>query len=188
MDTKSLADLSIRQFLETLASSSPTPGGGSVAGLTGALAASLGRMACALTVGRPKFAAVEPKVADLARRLELASQLLVRLIDEDAAAYDTLSAALKLDKANPDRPTSVRQAAALAAQVPLEALACSHRVQLDLQELKGLANPNVKSDVEAGIHLAIAATRAAAANVRANLPLMEPQAAAIVREQLGEWA
>jgi methenyltetrahydrofolate cyclohydrolase len=188
MAAKSLADLSINEFLARLASEQPTPGGGSVAGLAGALAASLGRMACALTVGRPKFAAVEGRVRETARRLERAGQMLVRLMDEDAGAYDTLSAALKLDKASPERAGAVREAAALAAQVPLEVLACSHRVQLDLEELKGLANPNLKSDVEAGIHLAIAATHAAAANVRANLPLMDQPAAVAVREQLGEWA
>ena len=47
-----LRDQSVQAFLDQLASASPTPGGGSVAALTGALAAGLISMVCQLTVGR----------------------------------------------------------------------------------------------------------------------------------------
>ena len=184
MDTESFAQLSIGEFLDRLKSDAPTPGGGSVAALAGSLAASLGQMACALTVGRPKFAAVEAEVREIAKRLELASLMFRRLMDEDAAAYGELSAAFKRDKSDADRPKWIRQAATLAAEVPLETATLSHRVRLDLERLRELANPNLKSDVEAGTHLAQAATHSAAANVRANLPLMDPQAAAEIEKQL----
>jgi len=86
MPTASLLQLSLAEFLDRLASDTPTPGGGSVAALTGALAASLGKMVCAFTLGRPKFAAVEPEVRVLSDRLTRAGSMLRALVDEDAAA------------------------------------------------------------------------------------------------------
>ena len=186
MRTEPFAKLSIADFLDRLASSAPTPGGGSVAALSGALAAALGQMACALTVGKPKFAAVEEQVRRLAARLARAEALLRRLMDEDAAAYLELSAAFKLDRSDPQRPERIRQAATLAGEVPLETASLSHRVLLDLRELDPVANPNLRSDVEAATHLAQAAIQAGAANVRDNLPLMDGRAATEIEEQLNQ--
>ncbi|WDC84160.1 cyclodeaminase/cyclohydrolase family protein [Caloramator sp. mosi_1] len=45
----------IEKFLEDLASSSPAPGGGAVAALSGALAASLSSMVMNLTVNKKKY-------------------------------------------------------------------------------------------------------------------------------------
>ncbi|HLN57988.1 MAG TPA: cyclodeaminase/cyclohydrolase family protein, partial [Thermoanaerobaculia bacterium] len=43
------SELSIRQFLATLASSAPTPGGGTAAAIAGAMGAALTEMVGALT-------------------------------------------------------------------------------------------------------------------------------------------
>jgi formiminotetrahydrofolate cyclodeaminase len=178
-----LVNASIEEFLTHLASAAPTPGGGAVAALTGALAASLGRMACELTVGRPKFADVEPQVKQIASRLTRAALMLKRLIDEDAAAYAELSTAFKLDKSDPQRKGRLAETAGLATAVPLETVAVSRQVLGDLRRLKPIGNPNLRSDVEAGLHLAQAAMQAAAANVRVNLPLLpQKQAQEVTRE------
>jgi len=181
---QSLANLSLKDFLARLGSAAPTPGGGSVAALTGALAASLGQMACALTVGKPKFAQVEPQVRELATRLQRAADMLRQLIDEDAAAYTELNAAFKIDKSEPARKQRLGQAAVLAAEVPLETAAISREVLGDLERLAPIANPNLRSDVEAATHLARAAMHAAAANVRVNLPLIAPEAAERINGEL----
>lgn len=184
MKEQSLADLSLEDFLVRLASAAPTPGGGSVAALTGALAASLGQMACALTVGKPKFADVEPQVRELATRLQRAAGMLRQLIDEDAAAYTELNAAFKIDKSEPTRKQQLAKAAVLAAEVPLETAAISREVLGDLERLAPIANPNLRSDVEAATHLARAAMHAAGANVRVNLPLIAPEAAERINAEL----
>lgn len=184
MTQLSLTSLSIDEFVDRLASDAPAPGGGAVAALTGALAASLGRMVCALTVGKPKFAAVEPEVQQLATRLNRATAMLKRLTDEDAAAYADLSAAFKLDHSNPQRQQRVPEAAAVAAAVPLETVAFSRQVLGDLWRLEPIGNPNLRSDVQAAIHLAEAAMQAAAANVRVNLPLLPKEQAEQVGKEL----
>jgi formiminotetrahydrofolate cyclodeaminase len=180
------SQLSLAAFLDRLASDAPTPGGGSVAALCGALAAALGQMAGGLTVGKPKFAAVEQQVREIVQRLARAGQMLRRLMDEDAAAYGELRAAFKLPNSDPERGERVRQAATLAAEVPLETATLAHRVLRELETLGPLANPNLKSDVEAATHVARAATRAAAANVRINLPLLDQQTAAELERQLAQ--
>jgi formiminotetrahydrofolate cyclodeaminase len=186
MAESSLVAGSIDGFLDRLASQEPTPGGGAVAALAGALAASLGRMACALTIGNAKFADVQPQVSQLASRLNRATLLLKQLIDEDAAAYAELSAAFKLDRAEPKRKQRVRQAAGLAAAVPLETVAVSRQVLGDLRRLEPIGNPNLRSDVEAAMHLARAAMDAAAANVRVNLPLLPDAQARQVGDELDQ--
>lgn len=186
MEAELFGQLSINEFLHRLASAAPTPGGGSVAALTGSLATGLGRMACALTIDKPKFSAVKEQVGETAQRLERAGQMLNRLMDEAAAAYDELRTAFKLDKSNPERSRRIRQAATLAAEVPLETAALAQRVLRDLEGLAMVANPNLKSDLEAGQYLARAAVQAAAANVRANLALMDKQAADEVARQLNQ--
>jgi formiminotetrahydrofolate cyclodeaminase len=180
----SLAQMRIDDFLDRLASDAPTPGGGSVAALTGALAVALGQMACALTSGKPKFAAVEPQVRSVAERLYRAGQSLRKLMDEDAEAYQLLSAALRQDKADPQRTERVQQAAWLAGQVPLETAGFCAIVLAILKELRPIGNPLLRSDMEAAMHLATAAILAASANVRANLPLMSAESAAFVEKQL----
>jgi glutamate formiminotransferase/formiminotetrahydrofolate cyclodeaminase len=55
------ADITPRQFIAATAEASPTPGGGSVAALAGALAAALAQMVAGLTIGRKKYADVQDK-------------------------------------------------------------------------------------------------------------------------------
>lgn len=167
-----LTELPVKEFLDRLASGAPTPGGGSAAALTGALAAALGRMVCNLTVGRPKFADREAAVRQLCGRLTRAAAMLQQLVDEDAAAYEELTAALKLEKSNPGRREQIEQAATLAAAVPLETLTIAQQVLHDLRRLEPISNPALRPDVFAAQHLARASLHAAEENIRANLPLL----------------
>lgn len=187
MNPDSLAQLTVADFLDRLASNAPTPGGGSAAALAGALAASLGRMVAAFTMGRPKFASVEAEVRELDQRLARAAELLRRLLDEDAAAYGVLSAAFKLDKTDPTRPARVREAAAVAAQVPLETVGVAASVRTAVNRLLTIGNPLLRSDAQAAGHLAHAAVGAAAANVRANIPLLSPEDGRDLEQQLAAF-
>ncbi len=60
-----IKDKSIEIFLDELASKQATPGGGSAAAVMGAQAAALVSMVCNLTIGKPKYAAVELELRDL---------------------------------------------------------------------------------------------------------------------------
>jgi formiminotetrahydrofolate cyclodeaminase len=65
-----LIEAPVRSFLDALASSAPAPGGGSVAALSGALGAGLISMVCNLTLGKPKYAAVQDDIAGIIKKSE----------------------------------------------------------------------------------------------------------------------
>lgn len=173
MEEWPLIRLTLAQFLDRLASERPTPGGGSVAALTGALAASLGRMVCGYTLGRKKYAEVEPAIRAMAGRLEQAEKLLRAMVDEDAAAYGALIAAFKLETSKLARTAAIRKAAATAAVVPLTTACVCRQVLNELASLAPICNRNLTSDVDVASLLAQAALKSAAINVRVNIPLVD---------------
>jgi Formimidoyltetrahydrofolate cyclodeaminase (EC 4.3.1.4) len=65
-----LLETTVGQFLDRLASSAPTPGGGSVAALTGAMAAGLITMVCDLTIGKKQYADFEAEAKAIRERAE----------------------------------------------------------------------------------------------------------------------
>lgn len=174
MSDQPLVQLSVSEFLDRTASDAPTPGGGSVAALTGSLSAALGCMVCGLTLGREKFKPVEAEIKRLSERFDQSQRMLRALVDDDAWAYGALSAAFKLEKQNPQRPDTVRNAASIAAAAPLAVAGICRQILTDFSALEPIANPNVSSDVRVGCHLAQAALKSAGENVRVNLPFVEP--------------
>ncbi len=94
-----LLQMSIRDFLGATAAKQPTPGGGSVAALAGALAASLAAMALRYTLGKKAFAEYETELSAALAQFDTAGSLLQELILEDMAAYESLSPMLKLPEA-----------------------------------------------------------------------------------------
>ncbi|HET7372593.1 MAG TPA: glutamate formimidoyltransferase, partial [Gemmatimonadaceae bacterium] len=87
---------SLSGFVASVASSSPTPGGGSVSAHAGALAAALAQMVAGLTVGRKKYAAVDAEMRQIALDAAALVNTLSALVKKDADAYGAVSAAYKL--------------------------------------------------------------------------------------------
>jgi formiminotetrahydrofolate cyclodeaminase len=169
-------------FLDELASSAPTPGGGSVAALCGALSAALSSMVANLTLGREKFRDVEPAIHNSLERSEQLRASFAHLIAADIAAYGTLSAAYKLPKATSEeqqaRSARIQTALVAAAEVPLQ-MAEQARQALELcRALVEIGNPNVVSDVGVAALTAHAALESASLNVLINLKTLKDRAAA----------
>ena len=59
-----LADLTVREFADLVASGAPAPGGGSAAAYCGAVGAALTAMAACLTQGRKKYAEFADRAAE----------------------------------------------------------------------------------------------------------------------------
>jgi len=172
---------SIHAFLERLKSSAPTPGGGAVAALAGALGAALAHMVAALTAGKKKFAAVDAEFRAAMPGLEAAIVELEELMDADARAFDAVMAAMRLPKTDPAeaeaRARALEAAALHAAEVPLRTLdlVATLLPAVELAAAKG--NPHAVSDAGMAALLVIAAARAAAMNVRINLAMLAPERA-----------
>src|ERR1700722_824589 len=85
----------IDHFLDAAASRQPTPGGGSVAALAGALAAAMGEMVLNYSVGKKDLAAHEPKLREALAELGRARAMLIELLVEDQLAFEKLTGARK---------------------------------------------------------------------------------------------
>ncbi len=161
-----------RGFLVALASKEPTPGGGGASAYAGALAAALGSMVANLTVGKPKYAAVEEAMQDELLELETARARLLDLVDEDAQAFAPLAAAYGMPKATQEEQEAKERAlqAALgqAIDVPLEIM---RQCVLVIESADFVAREGsvlAVSDAGACAILAKGALQAASLNVRIN--------------------
>jgi methenyltetrahydrofolate cyclohydrolase len=150
-------------FLDVLASSAPTPGGGSAAALAGAAGAALVAMVCNLTVGREKYAAVDDELRHVRSMAERLRAELHAMIRRDSAAYDAFMAAVKLPKTTDAekaaRKETMGRAAVLAAQVPLEAMERARDVLELAVVVARRGNRNAVSDGAVAALLARAALR-----------------------------
>ena len=168
---------SLSGFVSSVASSSPTPGGGSVAAHVGALGGALAQMVAGLTVGRKKYAAVDAEMKQVALEAADLGNTLAALVDADARSYTAVSNAYKLPKEPDDaavrRAEAITEALLGASRVPLEtARACARVAELAaIVATKG--NSNAVSDAGVAALLAHAACRGAAYNVRINVASLD---------------
>ena len=160
-------------FLDELASSSPAPGGGSVAALAGALGAALTAMVCNLTIGKKKYAAVDEEMKKILLQAEEMRALFTALIDKDTEAFNKVMEAFSLPKdTEPQkalRSAAIREATKEATNVPLEVMKhCIDALALT-QQVAASGNVNSVSDAGVSAYMLHAAVEAAALNVRINL-------------------
>ncbi len=184
-----LATMPIDQFLDILASPSPTPGGGGIAALAGSLAAGLISMVCNLTLGKEKYAAVQDQVRDLLAESETLRRELLQMVDADAQAFNQIMEGYRLPKATEEekrvRSARIQEATLEASRVPLEIARKCSRV-IDLAEPAGrITNVQAVGDVAMAAYLAEGALRGAVINIDINLRSVKDQEAV---RQLNEQA
>jgi len=172
-----MTDTSIDRFLDRLAGSDPTPGGGSAAAIMGAMGAALVSMVCNVSFGKKGYEAAEPELRNILARSEELRGRLAAMVAEDVAAFDGLMAAYKLPKSSDEeksrRAETIQTSLKRATEVPLEcARACSEVVLL-ARRAADLGYKHVISDVGVGVAAADAALRGAALNVFINAPSLK---------------
>ena len=134
-----LQELTVEEFLEELAARKPTPGGGSVAALSGALAAGLVSMAAEFSRNK-----------DFSEEARTLMNTLADLVDRDAQAF----AARDLKE---------------ATRVPLQTAKHSYAVLKLAGALLETCNPRVITDIGVAAKMAEAAVKGAMLNVEVNL-------------------
>jgi glutamate formiminotransferase / formiminotetrahydrofolate cyclodeaminase len=185
-------------FLEAVAAPSATPGGGSVAAMAGALAASLGQMVAGLSRKKKSQAAFVNELSEALDQLRRNAAELAEAIDRDAAAYDAVMAAYKLPQESAEdkrmRAEAIQRATRGAAEVPLQVAERSVALFERLGQLASIAAASMKSDLEVARLIAAAGARGALANVEINLESIADEnyvksmrtKTATLRERLGE--
>src|ERR1700727_1680658 len=166
-------------FLQAVAEPAPTPGGGSVAALAGALGASLGQMVASLSRKKKSQAAFVDQLGETISELQGASRMLSEAIDRDSASFDHVMAAYKLPKETSNeqvqRDAAIQQALQGAANVPLEVARQSAEVFELLGRLEPISSPSMHSDIKVGRLMAAAGARGALENVAINLESITDQ-------------
>jgi formiminotetrahydrofolate cyclodeaminase len=180
-ESRRLAD-STGNFAHQVAAATPTPGGGSVAAYCAELGTALGIMMCNLTIGKPKYAGVEARIAAIKQELERLAIEFHSLIDEDAASFESVLAAYKhhkeTEQQKDERKRLIQDALQRAANTPYHTAERSVQALRLLAELGTSGNLNALSDVATGAQLARAAARGAGYNVLINLSSLADQEAA----------
>ena len=181
-------EMSLKDFQAALASSSPTPGGGTAAAVALGQAAALSVMVCDLTLGSEKWSDGWP----IAEEIQLLAIPLLHhsgvLAQQDSDAFDEVMASFKLPKSTEEeklgRRDAIRAATLHAAQVPFETAQQASRLLNKLPQLAAKGNSNAASDVGVAGLLASAAAKGAVFNVEINLESLPAEFGQEMREAL----
>ncbi len=172
-------DQTLQTYLDDLASARSTPGGGSSAAVSGAMAAALACMVCRLTLGKEKYAGVQEEIATLLTGAEERRQRFQQLLAEDIAAYGHLSACFKMPHETEEerlvRTAAIQKSLVGAALVPLEMSEGAVAVAQICERVAEIGNAAVLSDIAAAAMFAASAGTAAAWMVRVNLKGLKDQ-------------
>ena len=168
-----LADLSIEEFLAKTASGSPVPGGGSIAALSAAIAASLAEMVANLTIGKKGYEATEEQMKGIVKDAAEYRNKLIKDIDRDSDAYNDVLAAFKLPKGSDQeeniRKQAIQDALKNASLVPLDVAKNAFKIIVLTEEVVKHGNKNAVTDGAVAVMMARTAVLSALFNVKINL-------------------
>ena len=161
-------EMTVRDFQSALASSSPTPGGGTAAAIALGQASALTIMVCDLTLGKEKWqdgwGAAESALSTSVSTMSRAGLLA----DEDSDAFDGVMDSFKLPKVSDEqksaRRQAIRKATLIATEKPFETAQLALKLLTVLPELAASGNANAVSDVGVAGLLASAACKGALFN------------------------
>lgn len=177
-----LVDMSVKSYLDVLASDAPAPGGGSVSALSAAQGAALVAMVCNLTIPKEKYS----EHRDLCIRvkddiLSIYDELVIG-IDKDTEAFNKVSAAFKLPKDTDEqkaaRSKAIQEATITATEVPYETMELCMEGLAVTERIVGKSNPNASSDLGVAALNLLAGLKGAYLNVKINLPSIKDEAKA----------
>jgi len=174
MDMNKVWEWTTEEFLTVSASSSPTPGGGSVSAYVGGLAAAMTCMVANLTVGKEKFKDVEPQVKEILAQADAVLTALKTGLSEDIAEFSNFMAVLKLPKGTDEekaaRTEKMQEVLISATNTPLGISQNCFKILQLAQKLAPIGNKGAISDVGVAAYLAESALKSAMLSVDINLP------------------
>ena len=163
--------------LRSVASSEPTPGGGSVAALSLAHAHSLSLMVARLTLAKEKWVEGHDAAKASIELSEPALEEAILLAISDSEAFESVMSAYRLPKKTEDekkqRSEEIRNATIGAALAPLNTATSAQKLLSNLEQQSASCNPNALTDLASASEMALSAVKIASLNVRINLEYIE---------------
>ncbi|PYX98215.1 MAG: glutamate formimidoyltransferase [Acidobacteria bacterium] len=166
----------VEPFIEQLAAPTATPGGGSAAAASGAMAAGLATMVASMSRGKKAYLQYERELSEAIARLSQLREELKASIDADAESYNAVMKAYKQAKDSANGDATINAALRGATVVPLWVAERARAVAEIAEKLGPITNPNMSSDLATSIALAEAAITGALANVDINLQSLKDEA------------
>jgi len=160
---------SIASYAARLAARTPTPGGGSAAGVVGALGAALAEMVLSYSYG-PKNPDAELEA--LHASFGVARDRFLRLAEEDSRSYESVRNARRQRKEHPEDPgagAAIVTALRGAVAVPLETARLARERSAALAAVRGRTRAALSSDLVTALALFRSAAEGALANVGINV-------------------
>lgn len=167
----------IEAFLAAVAAKQPTPGGGAVAAICGALAAAIGEMVLNYSIGRKATPHLDPQLQPHLLSLTRARGMLLQLMVEDQEAFAAFTAAKKLPDDSAEKSKAVTDAQAACIAVPQAITATAVAILSVADAVVEISNRWLLSDLAVCCELAMAAARSGIHNVHANLGSVDADAA-----------
>src|SRR5499433_1293485 len=133
----------VEPFVEQLAAPTATPGGGSAAAASGAMAAGLANMVAAMSRGKKAYLQYERELSEAIARLSQLREELKAAIDADAESYNSVMKAYKQAKESSDGNEMIQAALKLATGVPLGVAEKAKTIEQIAEQLKPITNPNM---------------------------------------------
>jgi len=163
--------------LRSIASSEPTPGGGSVAALSLAHAHSLSLMVARLTLAKEKWSEGHDAAKASIELSETGLNEAILLAISDSEAFESVMSAYRLPKKTEDekiqRTEEIRNATIGAALAPLDTASSAQKLLSNLEKQSASCNPNALTDLASASEMALSAAKIASLNVRVNLDYIE---------------
>lgn len=169
----------MKEFLESLSSKEPTPGGGGASALVAAVSCSLCSMVANLTTGKKKYAQYQEKIEEYLDILEKKNAVLQQDIIKDAEAFTPLAIAYSLDKAIPKYDEIMEDALYNAAKAPLEILEDIYSLVPIIEDLSVMGSRLAISDVAVAAVCCKAALQGCSLNVLINTKSMKNRETAV---------
>ena len=163
----------IEPFIEQLAAPTATPGGGSAAAASGAMAAGLAAMVASMSRGKKAYLQFESQLSEALAQLSILREELKAAIDADAESYNEVRKAYRAAKDSADGSKLIVSALRQATNAPIGVAEKVVEVRRIANELKPITNPNMGSDLTTAIALANAGLEGSLANVQINLDSLE---------------
>lgn len=169
----------MNEFIERVASDTPTPGGGSVSALASALGSALTEMVSRISLKKQTDDELHKALTHVLERSAALGDRLMQLIEEDAKAYQAVLDALSLPKETSDekatRKKALREANIGAAEPPLEVEKLSIEVLEMAKVVAEKGSRNACTDAGVAALIAYAGLHGGYLNVRVNLSSIEDE-------------
>lgn len=174
-----LRDLSVKNFVETVASDAPVPGGGSVSALVGGIGAALLEMVSNLTIGRKKYAEYEEEMIKLRIEVMELKDELLDLMEKDSESYESVMRCYSMPKSTDEEKTlrsqSIQSCLFDAALTPLEVARTCLRALEKVTDVLTMGNVNAYSDAKVAAVMLRSALYGACYNVQINVESLKDQ-------------